>query len=76
MSATVFQIIGILIVCLITCSGADQRKHQSSTSLACVRGIHHDQWFSSQKASNAENVPFDHVAMNTTYVPELVFLSP
>ena len=32
------QITGISIVCLIICS--DQRKHQSSTSLAFVRGIH------------------------------------
>ena len=27
------------IVCSTTCSGADQRKHQSSASLAFVRGI-------------------------------------
>ena len=31
---------GISIVCSTVCSGADQRKHQSSTSLAFVRGIH------------------------------------
>ena len=29
----------VLIVCLTVCSGADQRKFQSSTSLAFVRGI-------------------------------------
>ena len=28
----------------IVYSGADQRKHQSSASLAFVRGIHQDQW--------------------------------
>ena len=33
-------------------SGADQRKHQSSASLAFVRGIHRGP----QRASNAENV--------------------
>ena len=35
------------------CSGADQRKYQSSASLAFVRGIY--RW-SVQRASNAENV--------------------
>ena len=38
---------------LNVCSGADQRKHQSSASLAFVRGIHRPP---SQRASNAENV--------------------
>ena len=36
------QITGVSIVYLTICSGADQRKHQSSASLAFVRGIH--QW--------------------------------
>ena len=36
------QITGVSIICSNICSGADQRKHQSSTSLAFVRGIH--QW--------------------------------
>ena len=39
-SAMASQITGISIVCLTVCSGADQRKHQSSASLAFVRGIH------------------------------------
>ena len=30
----------VLVVYLIVCSGADQRKHQSSMSLAFVKGIH------------------------------------
>ena len=34
------QIIGVSIVCSTACSGADQRKHQSSASLVFVRGIH------------------------------------
>ena len=34
------QITGVSIVCSAVCSGADQRKHQSSASLAFVRGIH------------------------------------
>ena len=45
------QITGILLVC----SATDQRKHQSSLSLAFVRGIPNDQWILSQKASYMEN---------------------
>ena len=33
------QITGVSMVCSGICSGADQRKHQSSVSLAFVRGI-------------------------------------
>ena len=40
MSAMASQITSITIVYLTISSGADQRKHQSSTSLAIVRGIH------------------------------------
>ena len=40
MSAIASQIIDVSIVCSTVCSGADQRKHQSSVSLAFVRGIH------------------------------------
>ena len=40
MSAMVSQINSISMVCSTGCSGAVQRKHQSSTSLAFVRGIH------------------------------------
>ena len=39
-SAMPSQIIGVSIVCSTVCSGADQRQHQSSVSLAFVRGIH------------------------------------
>ena len=34
------QITSLMIVYSIVCSGADQRKHQNSTSLAFLRGIH------------------------------------
>ena len=48
----------VSIVCSTVYSGADQRKHQSSASLACARGI--QRWtprgFPSQRASNAEKV--------------------
>ena len=40
MIAMASQITGVSIVCAIVGSGADQRKHQSSASLAFVRGIH------------------------------------
>ena len=39
MGAMASQITGVSIVYSIVCSGADQRKHQCSASLAFVRGI-------------------------------------
>ena len=39
MSAVASQITGVSIVYSNVCSGADHRKHQSSASLAFVRGI-------------------------------------
>ena len=42
MSTVASQIISISIVYSTVCSGANQRKHQSSVLLAFVRGIH--QW--------------------------------
>ena len=56
-SAMASQITGDLIVYSIVCSGTDQRKHPSSTSLAFVRGIHRWPVNSPHKgSSNAENV--------------------
>ena len=43
MSAKVSQITSLTIVYSTVNSGADERKHQSSTSLAFVRGIHRQQ---------------------------------
>ena len=40
MSMMAFQITGVPIVCSTVCPGADQRKHESSASLAFVRGSH------------------------------------
>ena len=48
------QITGVLIVCWAVCPGADQRKHQSSTSLAFVRGIHRWPVDSPHKGRNVE----------------------
>ena len=57
MSAMASQITSLMIMYSTVYSGADQSKHQSSASLAFVRGIH--RWpvnFPAQMASNAENV--------------------
>ena len=40
MSAMAYQITSLMVVYSTIYSGADQRKHQSSASLAFVRGIH------------------------------------
>ena len=64
MSTMAFQIIGVSIVYSIVRSGADQRKHQSSTSLAFVRGSSPVTGeFPAQRASHAEHFPFDDVIM-------------
>ena len=49
MSVMTSQITGVLIVCSTVSSGADQRKHQSSASLAFERAV------PSQRAINAKN---------------------
>ena len=53
------QITSLTIVYSTVYSEANQRKHQSSASLAFVRGIHRSVpgEFPAQMASNAENVP-------------------
>ena len=58
------SITGVLIVCLNVCSVADQRKHQSSMSLAFVRGIHRWQVNSPHKGPVTRKMfPFDDVIM-------------
>ena len=64
MSAMASQINSLAIVCSIFCSGADQRKHQSSESLAFLRGIH--QWpldFPTKGPVTRKMYPFDDVIM-------------
>ena len=56
MSAMASQITGVSSVCSYVCSSADQRKHQSSASLAFVRGNHRLPANSRQRDNNAENV--------------------
>ena len=54
--------------------GADQRKHQSSESLAFVRGIHRWPVYSPQKGPVTQKMfPFDDVIMN--YAPGLHFFA-
>ena len=57
MNALAYQITSLTIVYSTVYLDADQRKHQSSTSLAFVRGTHRGTGeFPAQRASNAENV--------------------
>ena len=62
MGAMVSQIISLTIVYSIIYSGADQRKHQSSVSLAFVRGIHRGPMNSPHKGPVTRKMfPFDGV---------------
>ena len=56
MGAMASQITSLTIAYTTVYSGTDQRKHQSSASLAFVWGIHQWREFPAQMASNAENV--------------------
>ena len=62
MSAMEFQITSVSNVYLTVCSGADQRKYQSSASLAFVWGIHRSPVISPHKGPVTRNMfPFDDV---------------
>ena len=64
MGTMVSQIISLTIVHSTVHSGADQRKHQSSASLAFVRGIHRGPVNSSHKWPVTRKMfPFDDVIM-------------
>ena len=64
MRAIASQITSVTIVCSIVCSGTDQRKHQSSTSLAFVRGINRWPVNSPHKEPVTRKMfPFDDVIM-------------
>ena len=56
MGAIASQITNLVIVYSTVYSDTDQKKHQSSASLAFVRGLHRTGEFPAQMASNAENV--------------------
>ena len=64
MGAMAYEITSLTIVYSTVYSGADQRKHQSSASLAFVRGIHRWQVNSPHKGPvTRKMLPFDDVIM-------------
>ena len=66
MGVMVPQIISLTIVYPTVYSGADQRKHQSSASLAIVRGIHQSPVNSPHKGPVTRRMfPFDDITMNS-----------
>ena len=63
-SAMASQITNVSIVCSTVCSGADQRKYQSSASLVFLRGNHRWQVDSLHKEPVTRKMfPFDDVIM-------------
>ena len=76
MGAIASQITNLTIVYLTVYSDADQRKHQSSTSLAFVRGIHRGAVNSSHKWPVPQKMfPFDGGIMQTTNIFMLYVMS-
>ena len=68
MGSKASQITSLTIVYSAVYSGADQRKHQSSASLAFVRGIHRGPLNSPHKWPGTwKKFPFDDVIMWRTY---------
>ena len=68
MDAIASQITSLAIVYLIVYSDAHQIKHQSSASLAFVRGIHRGPVNSPHKWPVTRKMfPFDDVIMETTF---------
>ena len=66
------EITCVPIVSSTVCSGADQRKHQSSMSLVFVRGTTGDQWIPLTKGPAMQKMfPFDYIIMNTTNIQQL-----
>ena len=65
------QITSLTIVCSTVYLGADQRKHQSSVSLAFLRGIHRGPVNSRHKWPVAQKMfPYHDVIMNI-YIPRI-----
>ena len=76
MSVMVSQITGVSIVCSIVCSGVDQRKYQSSASLAFVRRIHQWPVDSPHKGPVTENVSIwwrHHVQSTDWWILQVFF---
>ena len=75
MDIIAFQITSFTIVYSIVYSGTDQRKHQSSASLAFVQGIHRGPVNSPHKGPVTRKIfPFDDVIMKRRFQDdELLF---
>ena len=72
MSAMASQITSFTIVYSTVYSGTDQRKHQSSASLAFVRGIHRSPVNSPHKVLVTRKMfPFDDVIMNVGWFMQM-----
>ena len=68
-----FQITSLTIVYSTVYSGADQRKHQSSASLAFVWGIHREPVNSPHKGPVTRKLfPFDDVIMTLEFLKCIV----
>ena len=65
------QITGVSSVCSTVCSNADQRKHQSSASLAFLKGIHRSPVDSPQRPVARKMFSFDDVIMGITRILNL-----
>ena len=64
MTTMASQITSLTVVYSTVNSGVDQRKHQSSASLAFMRGIHRDRWIPRTKRPVTRKMsPFDVVTM-------------
>ena len=73
MDAMASQITSLTIVYSIVYSDADQRKHQSSASLAFVRGIHWGPMNSPHKWPVTQKMfPFDDVIIETTIIHNIL----
>ena len=77
MSAMAFQITSLTIVYSTVYSGADQRKHQSSASLAFVGGIHRGPVNSPHKGQVTRKMfSFDDVIIWGVFVHNLILGGP
>ena len=68
MGSMASQITSLTTVYSAVYSGANQRKHQSSASLAFVRGIHRRPVNSPYKWQVTQMFPFDDVTMALLYI--------
>ena len=75
MDAIASQITGVTIVYSTACSGADQRKHQSSASVAFVRGIHRWPVNSPHQSPVTRKMFLFHEVIMSRTIPTLTILT-